>query len=125
MSEPSPSLALRPRRSARRCPTMSACAYPTMSARAGVGAACANARDGVLQRGTKMATVASPTRAMLPRLPHSFLRTLVTPHGSLSRGVPLRTFAFGAIAAAIWALFRGGLQVHLPVGLHEVAGFLI
>lgn len=62
---------------------------------------------------------------MLPQLPKSLLRTLFTPHGSLSRGVPLRTLAFGAIATTIWVLSRKGLQVHLPIGLHEVAGFLI
>jgi ion channel-forming bestrophin family protein len=62
---------------------------------------------------------------MLPNLPPSLLHTLVTPRGSLSRGVPLRTLAFGAIAAGVWGLHRSGFQVHLPVGLHEVAGFII
>jgi putative membrane protein len=62
---------------------------------------------------------------MLPRLPQSWLRTLVTPHGSLSRGVPIRTLAFGAIATGVWIIFRRGLRVDLPMGLHEVAGFLI
>lgn len=62
---------------------------------------------------------------MLPDLPISFLRTLFTPHGSLSRGVPMRTLTFGAIATGVWLAHRRGLEVRLPLGLHEVAGFLI
>ncbi len=62
---------------------------------------------------------------MLPRLPDSWLRTLVTPRGSLSRGVSVRTIVFGFIAAGVWAMHRQGLDIHLPLGLHEIAGFII
>lgn len=62
---------------------------------------------------------------MLPNLPQSWLRTLVTPRGSLSRGVPGRTLIFGLIAGAVWSAQLRGYKVELPLGLHEVAGFLI
>ncbi|MCU0681621.1 MAG: hypothetical protein MUF34_05085 [Polyangiaceae bacterium] len=62
---------------------------------------------------------------MLPSLPQSWLRTLFTPRGSLSRGVPGRTAVFGVVAAVVWALKLRGYRVDLPLGLHEVAGFII
>lgn len=62
---------------------------------------------------------------MLPSVPKSFFATLVSPHGAFSPGVIYRVLAFGAVATIVCALNRLGYGVHLPVGLHEVAGAVI
>lgn len=62
---------------------------------------------------------------MLRYLPRHWLRLLFQSRGSFAQGVPLRVAAFAAIAAAITALDRYGVRVHLPAGVHESGAAVI
>lgn len=62
---------------------------------------------------------------MLPPLPRTWLGLLVSPRGSLSKGVLTRLFFFWAISVGVWWANRKGFPVQLPIGLHEIAGAVI
>lgn len=62
---------------------------------------------------------------MLPPLPRSWLASLVSLRGSLSHGVLPRLLFFTLIALGIWLANRSGYPLHLPIGLHEIAGAII
>lgn len=63
---------------------------------------------------------------MIPYEREAWFRLLVSPRGSLARGVPTRVLVFGGIALVIWAVDRFlAVPLRLPVGFHEVAGIVI
>lgn len=62
---------------------------------------------------------------MIPYVRRDWLRLLASPSGTFVPGVPLRVSAFGLIASVVYAVDEYHTSLHLPVGLHEIAGALI
>jgi putative membrane protein len=63
---------------------------------------------------------------MIPYDRVAWFRLLVSPRGTLARGVFGRVVFFGAIAVIVWMADRFlAIPLRLPVGFHEVAGVVI
>lgn len=62
---------------------------------------------------------------MIPYRRGGWLRFIAAPHGTFVKGVPLRVLAFGVIATLTWVGDKYLASLHLPVGLHEVAGAIV
>lgn len=62
---------------------------------------------------------------MIPYQQLDWLRLLVSPRGTFTRGVPLRVAGFGAFGFLAYVVHAYVTPVHLPVGLHEIAGAVI